>query len=148
MKLSVGTPAPDFSARDQDGMERKSEDYKGKFLLLYFYPKDNTPGCTKEACSMRDEYDDLKKYVHIIGVSADSGESHRKFIQKYRLPFPLLSDEEKKLIKAYGADGFLFSKRVSFLISPEWKILKIYEKVVPADHSREVLADMKQFSQT
>lgn len=140
MKLTASMAAPSFSASDQDGNNQDLSDYKGKYLLLYFYPKDDTPGCTKEACSFRDHYDELKRYVEILGVSADSTVSHSKFKKKYSLPFPLLSDPDKKIIEAYGADGVIFPKRVSFLIGPDSKIVKVYPKVNPEKHAEEILA--------
>ena len=144
MKLIVGNSAPDFKAKDQGGVERSLEDYKGKYLLLYFYPKDSTSGCTKEACGFRDVFIDLRIYTEILGVSGDSEKSHKGFVDKYSLPFPLLADKEKKIIEAYGADGMFFPKRVSFLINPEGIIVKIYEKVNPNGHAEEVLADLEK----
>src|SRR3990170_8528971 len=100
-KLKAGDTAPDFSALDQKGELHSLQDHKGKWLLLYFYPKDNTPGCIKEACSFRDHYAELKKKVAIVGISGDSVKSHANFSGKYHLPFPLLADPERKIIKAY-----------------------------------------------
>lgn len=144
MKLIVGNSAPDFKGKDQGGVERSLKDYEGKYLLLYFYPRDNTPGCTKEACGFRDAFMDLRIYAEVLGVSGDSEKSHQGFVDKYSLPFPLLADKEKKVIEAYGADGLLFPKRVSFLINPEGKIVKIYEKVNPNGHAEKVLADLEK----
>ena len=102
MKLKIGDKAPDFKGVDQDGKILSSEDFKGKSLILYFYPKDNTPGCTNEACDLRDNYHMWKeKGYEIIGVSPDSEKSHQNFIAKYELPFPLIADTEKEIIKAY-----------------------------------------------
>jgi peroxiredoxin Q/BCP len=143
MKVEANMKAPDFEALDQEGKPHKLADYAGKYVLLYFYPKDDTPGCTVEACSIRDNYGELKKHLEIIGVSADTEASHKKFAQKYNLPFTLLADADKKIISAYGADGVIMKKRVSFLIGPEGIIVKVYEKVVPADHVRQILADMQ-----
>ena len=161
MKLKVGQNAPAFELLDQNGKIHKLSDYKGKFVLLYFYPKDDTPGCTIEACSIRDSFADFKKMKTVVlGVSADSVKSHKKFEEKYSLPFPLLSDENKKIIKAYGVwvvqtlkslqtrrgkkkfmgREYMGIKRTSFLISPEGKIAKIYEDVKAASHASEVLA--------
>lgn len=139
MKLKVGQKAPEFLLPDQDGKIHKLSDFLGKWVLLYFYPKDDTPGCTIEACSIRDSFVHFKKMKTIVlGVSADSVKSHKKFEERYKLPFPLLSDESKKTIKAYGVG----IKRMSFLINPEGKISKIYEDVKPAAHAGEVLAHL------
>lgn len=147
MKLSVGDTAPDFTAPDQNGESYSLRDFKGKWILLYFYPKDFTSGCTREACSMRDHFEELSKSITIFGVSADSIDSHKKFALAYHLPFTVLADPEKKLIKAYGADGFLFTRRSSFLIDPEGKIAKIYDKVDPDIHATQVLSDLTSFTQ-
>lgn len=145
MEMMIDSPAPDFEGVDQDGHIRHLADYIGKWLLLYFYPKDFTPGCTTEACAFRDGFAELSKSITIVGVSADSLDSHRKFIAKHDLPFTLLADPDKKIIKAYGADGKLFNKRVSFLIDPQGKIAKIYSKVSPSTHMQEVRDDIDLF---
>jgi peroxiredoxin Q/BCP len=151
-KIKLNTKAPDFNLPDQDGKLHKLSDYKGKWVLLYFYPKDNTPGCTKEACGIRDEFKNFKNLnIVVLGVSADSSESHKKFAQKYKLPFTLLSDESKKVLKKYGVWGkkkFMGKEyegilRTSFLINPDGKIVKIYEQVKPDIHAKEVLKDFK-----
>jgi peroxiredoxin Q/BCP len=151
-KIKLNTKAPDFNLPDQDGKLHKLSDYKGKWILLYFYPKDNTPGCTKEACGIRDEFKNFKNLnIVVLGVSADSSESHKKFAQKYKLPFTLLSDESKKVLKKYGVWGkkkFMGKEyegilRTSFLINPDGKIVKIYEQVKPDIHAKEVLKDFK-----
>jgi peroxiredoxin Q/BCP len=142
MKLQTGDAAPAFSAYDQHGTMHALEDYHGKWLLLYFYPKDDTPGCTKEACGFRDHFAELKNLVMVLGVSKDSAESHEKFVQKYTLPFPLLTDSDQKLIATYGADGVALPKRVSFLINPEGAIAKIYDKVDCDAHAAQVLEDI------
>jgi len=151
-KIKLNTKAPDFNLPDQDGKLHKLSDYKGRWVLLYFYPKDNTPGCTKEACGIRDEFKNFKNLnIVVLGVSADSSESHKKFAQKYKLPFTLLSDESKKVLKKYGVWGkkkFMGKEyegilRTSFLINPDGKIVKIYEKVKPDIHAKEVLKDFK-----
>jgi len=151
-KIKLNTKAPDFNLPDQDGKLHKLSDYKGKWILLYFYPKDNTPGCTKEACGIRDEFKNFKNLnIVVLGISADSQQSHKKFIQKYKLPFTLLSDESKKVLKKYGVWGkkkFMGKEyegilRTSFLINPDGKIVKIYEKVKPDIHAKEVLKDFK-----
>lgn len=147
MKLRVWGKAPDFKAVDQNGKSHKLSDYKGKWLLLYFYPKDDTPGCTKEACNFRDSLDELKGKVGILGVSADSLESHKEFSDKYLLNFPILPDPEKKIIKDYdvlGIGGFV-ARRTSFLINPEGKIAKIYDNVNPDIHATQVMADLENF---
>lgn len=152
MALTVGDQAPAFSLPDQTGVERKLRDYEGKWVLLYFYPKDDTPGCTKEACMIRDGWSQFKKAgLEVLGASTDSVKSHAKFVEKYDLPFPLLSDEKKELVEAYGVWGkkkfmgreYLGTNRWSFLIDPKGKIAKVYEDVKPADHAAEVLADLK-----
>jgi len=151
-KIKLNTKAPDFNLPDQDGKLHKLSDYKGKWVLLYFYPKDNTPGCTKEACGIRDEFKNFKNLnIVVLGISADSQQSHKKFIQKYKLPFTLLSDESKKVLKKYGVWGkkkFMGKEyegilRTSFLINPDGKIVKIYEQVKPDIHAKEVLKDFK-----
>jgi peroxiredoxin Q/BCP len=150
--ISVGDKAPGFELPDQDGKMHALKDYAGKFVLLYFYPKDDTPGCTKEACTIRDNYGAFKKAgIVVLGASTDPVKKHKKFAEKYDLPFTLLADEEKTLVKAYGVWGpkkfmgreFLGTKRWSFLIDPKGKIAKVYEEVKPADHAEEVLADVK-----
>lgn len=143
MKLKIGDQAPHFIALDQNGIEHTLDDYLGKWFVLYFYPKDNTPGCTREACNMRDSYQDLEEYAVIIGVSGDSVKSHAKFSNKHKLPFTLLADPEKIMLKSYGADGLVFNKRSSFIINPEGKLVKIYEKVNPDTHTPEIIADLK-----
>ena len=142
--LEINTPAPDFSLPDENGETHSLEEYRGSWVLLYFYPKDDTPGCTKEACSLRDyalEYE--QNDLIVIGISKDSGESHQKFISKYKLPFTLLSDEKSKVIKMYGADGSIGTKRISYLIDPEGIIEKIYLKVEPEKHAEQVLRDLE-----
>jgi len=145
--------AIDFSLTDQNGKVHKLSSYRGSWVLLYFYPKDDTPGCTKEACGFRDSLNELKKHnVVVLGVSADSVSSHQKFAQKYNLNFPLLADEKKEVIKVYGAFGkkkfmgkeFEGILRVSFLINPEGDIVKKYDKVKPEIHAGEVLEDIKK----
>lgn len=139
--LKPGDHAPEFTADDQDGLGRSLEDFRGNWVLLYFYPHDNTPGCTKEACSLRDNFEALKKYVTVVGVSGDSVKSHAAFVEKHGLPFTLLADPERQVIGTYGADGVLFPKRTSFLIDPNGIIVKVYEKVKPTEHAEELLAD-------
>jgi len=152
-KLKIGDPAPNFSLPDQDGKIHQLSDFKGRWLLVYFYPKDDTPGCTKEACSVRDHWSRFQqKRAAVVGVSADSVESHKKFAQKFRLTFPLLADPSRQMIRVYGAWGqkqFMGRSyegvlRTSFLIDPKGRIAKIYEKVKPEEHSKEVLADLDE----
>lgn len=148
MALSANIPAPDFTLPDENGVARSLSEFRGKPVILYFYPKDDTPGCTTEACSFRDDYQAYRdKGVVILGVSPDSSKSHTKFKSKYSLPFPLLADEEHQVCELYGAwgqkkfmgreyDGVL---RTTFLISPEGTILKAWEGVKPNGHSAEIL---------
>ncbi len=134
--------APEIEAADQNGKKHKLSNYLGKWVLLYFYPKDDTPGCTVEACSLRDNFHRFKESeVTILGVSTDSVDSHDKFAQKFNLPFTLLSDSDKKIVKDYGADGF--TRRISYLIDPIGRIAKAYEKVKPEEHAEEVLHDIE-----
>ena len=151
MQLEVGDTAPDFTLPDQDGEKQKLHKYKGKWVFLYFYPRDFTPGCTKEACEIRDNFDQFKKHgVVVLGVSTDSVDSHKKFEQKHRLPFTLLSDKDKKVVRKYGVwvKKSMFGKtyegvkRTSFLIDPRGKIAKIYKNVKPESHAPQVLNDI------
>lgn len=150
MELKVGDEAPVFELPDQDGQMRKLEDYKGKWVLIYFYPKDFTPGCTIEAKALRDSYAQFKDAgISVLGVSADSVESHKSFQHEHNLPFTLLSDVEKTVIERYGARGvkhfagreFTGTHRISFLVNPEGIIEKFYKKVKPAQHAKEILDD-------
>jgi len=150
--MKIGDSAPNFTLLDQDNKSHALADYKGKWLLLYFYPKDNTSGCTQEACMLRDDFSGFKKLeVDVVGVSIDSVASHKKFADEYKLPFTLLADEEKEVVEKYGvwAEKSMYGKkymgtlRTSFLINPKGRIEKIYEAVKPAEHSREVLKDLK-----
>lgn len=149
-KLKVGDKAPDFQAIDQDGRSISLTDYKGKKIILYFYPKDNTPGCTDEACSLRDGYDDLTKSGYdVIGVSADSEKSHQGFISKHNLPFRLIADTDKKVIQAYGAWGEkkMYGKsyegiiRTTFIISEDGTIEEIIDKVKTKNHASQILEE-------
>jgi len=147
--LDTKTIAPDFNLLDQNGKEHTLAYHRGTYVLIYFYPKDDTPGCTKEACVIRDMYTDFESSsVKVFGVSADSVESHKKFEEKYQLPFTLLSDPKKETIKAYGADGSIFGKRISYLIGPDGTIVKSYPKVDPAHHGEEILEDIKAIKTT
>ena len=146
--LTEGTIAPDFTLVDQDGKERKLSDYRGERVILYFYPKDNTPGCTKEACSLRDREVDFSQLgTTIIGISRDSSESHKKFISKENLNFTLLSDPDHKVMEEYGAWGekLLYGKkslgviRCTFIIDKDGVIEKVYKKVSTATHGDDIL---------
>lgn len=150
--LKAGQQAPHITLPDQDGVVRNLADYQGQWLLLYFYPKDNTTGCTKQACMLRDDFMGFKKLrVQVVGVSVDSVKSHKKFADEYKLPFTLLSDEQKEAVNKYGVwqeksmygRKYMGTLRTSFLINPKGIIEKIYEKVVPAEHSKQVLEDLK-----
>jgi peroxiredoxin Q/BCP len=142
--LKIGDSTPDFSTLDQSGKNVSLKDFKGRWLFLYFYPKDFTSGCTTEACQLRDNFDKLQKMVEVVGVSSDSVESHAKFAEKHSLPFTLLADPKRKLIKTYGVGIGPLVKRVSFLINPETKIVKIYNKVDPKTHATQIIADLKK----
>ncbi|TSC73554.1 MAG: peroxiredoxin Q/BCP [Parcubacteria group bacterium Gr01-1014_70] len=153
MEPATGTKASNFTLPDQNGNIHTLSDYKGQWVLLYFYPKDDTPGCTKEACGMRDVFPKFKKMDAVVfGISADSVMRHKKFAEKYKLPFILLSDENKDIIKAYGVWAkkkfmgreYMGIVRTSFLIDPKGKIAKIYEKVKPETHAEEVLQDLRE----
>jgi peroxiredoxin Q/BCP len=150
MAVQEGKTAPKFTLADADGKKVSLADFAGKDVVLYFYPKDDTPGCTKEACGFRDAWKDLqKKKVVVLGVSADSGASHQKFRDKYRLPFPLLSDPDRKVMDAYGAygDKVMYGKKVrgvirsTVWIGPDGKVKKHWKRVRDAaQHPEEVLA--------
>ena len=153
MALNVGDVAPDFTLPDQSGQEHSLSSYKGKWMLVYFYPKDDTPGCTKEACALRDNYPEFEKLdITVLGISIDSVKSHGKFSEKYSLPFTILADEEKKVVELYGVWGlkkfmgreYMGTNRMSFLIDAEGKIAKVYEKVKPAEHAQQVLNDLAE----
>ncbi|MDF2460639.1 MAG: Bacterioferritin comigratory protein thiol peroxidase [Candidatus Saccharibacteria bacterium] len=139
--------APAFTLPDQDGRDHSLTDYAGRWLVLYFYPEDDTPGCTTEACSFRDGRDALAEAgAAVVGISADSVKSHRKFADKYGLSFPILSDRSHATIKAYDAWRLGFAKRKTFLISPDSEIAKEYPKVTPDAHAEEVLSDIRALS--
>lgn len=141
--------APDFKLQDQDGGYKTLKDFSGKWLVLYFYPKDDTPGCTVEACSLRDANDELIEMgASVVGISKDDQDSHRKFKAKHKLNFTLLSDPTAKTIVDYGAWGpKMFGKegilRKTFLISPEGKIAKVYGRVTPLGHGEKVVEDLR-----
>ena len=153
MNLKVGDAAPDFELPDQDGKTHKLSDYLGQTILVYFYPRDFTPGCTAEACQIRDNFPKFSSVnTLVLGISTDTVESHKKFAQKYRLPFTLLSDVKKEVVKNYGVykpkklfgKEFFGTARTSFLIDKNGKITKIYEKVKPAIHATNVLTDLEK----
>jgi thioredoxin-dependent peroxiredoxin len=146
-KLKIGDKAPEFQANDQDGKSISLQAFRGIKVVLYFYPKDDTPGCTAEACDLRDNYDAfLKKGFEVIGVSGDNEASHRKFREKHKLPFPLISDTDRKVLKAYGAWGekSMYGKifqgviRMTFVISEDGIIENIIEKVKTKEHSKQI----------
>jgi len=152
MTIAANQTAPDFSLQDENGTLHRLSEYRGKPVVLYFYPKDDTPGCTTEACAFRDDYSDYEgSGVVILGVSPDSPKSHKKFKEKYQLPFALLADEDHQVCELYGAwgrkkfmgreyDGVL---RSTFVIGADGEIKKVFENVKPAGHSAEVLAALK-----
>ncbi len=151
--IETGTKAPDFVLPDQDGKEHKLSEYRGKPVVLYFYPKDDTPGCTKEACAFRDIFADYKKAgVVVLGVSVDDPESHTRFRQKYNLPFTLLADTEKKVVKEYGVwveknnygKKYWGTARTTFLIDKKGNIIHVFEKVKPEEHAAEVLEKLAE----
>ena len=152
-KLKEGDKAPDFAVTDQTGKIVRLKDLRGKKVVLYFYPKDDTPGCTKEACSFRDSFAKFKKRgIEVFGVSLDSEKSHQKFIDKFSLPFRLLADTERKLSESFGTYGekkfmgrtYMGNNRMTFLIDEKGKIKKIFGKVKPEEHAEDVLAAFEQ----
>jgi peroxiredoxin Q/BCP len=147
LALTPGQPAPAFTGKTQTGKTVKLADFAGHFLLVYFYPKDDTPGCTKEACAFRDRYAEFKKEkIEILGVSRQDAASHIKFKEKYHLPFDLLTDENGDLTEMFGIGtmpGFGFSKRKSVLIGPDGSVVKFFEDVDPGKHTEEVLAAVR-----
>lgn len=152
MAITSGIPAPDFSLQDDSGKTVRLSDFRGKTVLLYFYPKDDTPGCTQEACNFRDDYSAYEEAgVTILGISPDDTKSHEKFRSKYKLPFTLLADSDHKVAGEYGVWGpkkFMGREyegvlRTTFLVGPDSQILKVFENVKPAEHSAEVLAELE-----
>ncbi len=146
--LKEGDAAPDFAVKNQDGADVKLSDFRGQKIVLYFYPKDDTPGCTKEACSLRDNFAEFEKRgIKILGVSTDSEKSHQKFISKYELPFTLLADTDHAVADAYASYGektfmgknYMGVLRRTFLIDEQGKIVKIFDKVKVEEHAAEVL---------
>jgi len=146
--LKIGDPAPEFTVKDQDGKEVKLSDYNGKRVVIYFYPKDNTPGCTVQACNIRDNYSDiLKEGIQLFGVSADTEHKHQNFIKKFDLPFPLLADVDRTMMETYGVWGekkfmgrtFDGIHRTTFALDENHTIVGIIEKPKTKDHAREIL---------
>ncbi len=149
--LTQGQSAPAWTGIDQHGDTRSSNEFLGSWLLLYFYPKDDTPGCTTEACGLRDTFPELRSNnVHVVGVSADDEKSHQKFAKKFDLPFALIADTDKSIINAFGVWGeksmygkkYMGILRTSFLIDPTGVVQKVYEQVKPAEHAKEILQDI------
>ena len=152
MPITAGIPAPDFVLPDETGIERKLSDFRASAVVLYFYPKDDTPGCTKEACNFRDDYSAYQEEgVVILGVSPDSPQAHAKFKAKYGLPFTLLADQDHQVCELYGVWGrkkFMGREydgvfRTTFVIDSGGQIIKVFEDVRPAEHSVEVLAKLR-----
>lgn len=150
--IKVGNKAPDFTLLDEDKVEHTLSNYIGKWVLLYFYPKDNTPGCTVEATTIRDNFSEFEKNkIVVLGISKDTSNSHKRFIEKFNLPFTLLVDKEKRIaelydvlsLKKFMGREYMGVNRYSYLINPEGKIKKIYKDVVPKEHAEEVLLDVK-----
>ena len=146
----LGKPAPEFKLKNSYGELVALERFKGKWLLVFFYPKDDTPRCTKEACSLRDNYTEIQKLnANIVGISIDSSDSHKDFKEKYNLPFMLLSDPDGKTAKKYGAlnNFFIFklAKRQSFIIDPDGIIRRVYQDVLPSNHAQDIKNDLETF---
>lgn len=150
--LIIGKKAPAFTLLDQSGKPQKLSDHDGKWRVVYFYPKDDTPGCTKEACAIAEVYKDFTKAgVKVFGVSKDSPESHKAFAKKFKLPFTLLSDESLKTIEKYGAwqersmygKKFMGTARITYIIDPKGKVAAVYPKVTPDKHALQLLQDLK-----
>ena len=143
MTLTVGTNAPAFTVKDTNGNTVSLSNFAGKTVVLYFYPKDDTPGCTKQACSFRDSMSDYQnKDVVVLGVSADDEASHQQFTQKYNLNFPLLADTDKSLIQAYDVDGGGYAKRVTYVIDGNGKVIHVDSSVNTSSHASDVLATL------
>jgi peroxiredoxin Q/BCP len=153
MSLEIGQAAPEFALPDQDGVRRALSDYRGQWVILYFYPKDDTPGCTTEACQMRDNLRDFNQAkTEVLGISVDSVASHKKFADKYHLTFRLLSDQSKQVVTQYGVwvektfmgRTYMGTERTTLLIDPEGQIVAVYAKVKPEGHASQVLQDVRQ----
>lgn len=152
MVLQVGDIAPEFLSKDQDGKEVRLSDYKGKKVILYFYPKDDTPGCTTQACNLRDNYEALQsKGYQVLGVSVDNEKSHVKFIKKFNLPFPLLADTEHEIVEAYGVwveksmygRTYMGTARTTFVINEDGVIQEIFQKIDTANHTDQILSKIE-----
>ena len=146
---AAGAAAPAFSLADQSGKVRSLAEFRGKWLVLYFYPKDDTPGCTEEACNFRDDIFALEKMgAQVVGVSLDDSASHAQFAKKYSLPFPLLADTSGAVTRSYGAltEGSRYARRYTFLIDPAGMVAKVYTSVETSRHSVEVIEDLKRLS--
>jgi thioredoxin-dependent peroxiredoxin len=149
---AAGEVAPDFELPDQNGVRHSLKDYAGKWLVLYFYPKDDTPGCTREACAFRDHLHKLAALgAQVVGISVDESSSHAAFAQKYHLPFTLLADRSAEVAARYGAllnlGFFRMARRYTFLIEPQGRIARVYVKVEPSKHSQEIIEDLKQLNE-
>jgi len=151
--LRVGDKAPDFELKDQTGKAHKLSSYKGKGIVMYFYPKDLTPGCTIEACSFRDNYDAYKKKgIVVFGVSADTVDMHQRFAERFELPFPLLADTEKEVCKKYGVWGeksfmgrkFMGINRITFFIGTDGKVKKVFKEITVKTHAQDILKEAKE----
>ncbi|AFZ14851.1 alkyl hydroperoxide reductase/ Thiol specific antioxidant/ Mal allergen [Crinalium epipsammum PCC 9333] len=141
MALTVGTTAPEFTAKDTNGNTVSLSNLAGKKVVLYFYPKDDTPGCTKQACSFRDNYSAYQgKDIVVLGISKDDETSHQKFTEKYNLPFPLLADVDGSIIKAYDVDGGGYAKRVTYVVDENGKIIHVDSSVKTETHASDILA--------
>jgi len=148
---AVGSPAPAFALRDQHGAEHTLASYAGKWLVVYFYPRDGTPGCTKQVCAFRDSIDKVRQAgAQVVGVSVDDVESHKKFAEEHRVPFPLLADVDKQMATAYGVltskFGMSYARRDTFVIDPQGKIAKHYPNVDPEQNVTQVVADLAQLT--
>lgn len=148
-ELQPGQSAPQFQLPDQDGATHRLSDYRGRWVVLYFYPKDDTPGCTEEACRFRDDILQIEDLgAQVLGVSLDSSERHAEFAGKYNLQFPLLADVDGKVAASYGALRNLgimkLAHRHTFIIDPDGRIAKVYRKVAPKTHSAQIIADLKE----
>lgn len=143
-ELKIGDPAPDFTLPDMDGRDHTLSGYKGRIVALYFYPKNDTPGCTKEACNLRDNFSTLSESgITVLGISYDAPDSHKAFTEKYKLPFTLLSDSKKSVSKLYSADGMLMPKRMTFLIDAEGKIMHVFDSVKTDGHAAQIMEVVK-----
>lgn len=147
----VGKPAPDFNLPDQNGKYHTLREYRGKWLVLYFYPKDDTPGCTQEACAFRDDLNQISELgAQVVGVSVDDTDSHAEFAKKYHLPFPLLADKTAATADEYGALMNLwlikFARRYTFLIDPQGNVSKVYLSVETSRHSKQIIDDLKKLA--